>query len=62
MPGPPTTPTHLPLLRGNPGKRPIRPEPRPEQPLTPLEPPDFLTGHARGEWVRSRRNYIVLDS
>ena len=52
MPGRPPTPTHLKLLRGNPGKRPIRPEPQPEQPPTPPEPPDFLTGYAFDEWRR----------
>jgi P27 family predicted phage terminase small subunit len=52
MPGPPPTPARLKLLRGNPGKRPIRPELQPEQPPTPPEPPDFLTGYAVGEWRR----------
>jgi P27 family predicted phage terminase small subunit len=52
MPGPPPTPTYLKLLRGNPGKRPIRPEPQPEQPPTPPEPPDFLSAYARNEWRR----------
>jgi P27 family predicted phage terminase small subunit len=52
MPGPPPTPAGLKLLRGNPGKRPIRPEPQPEQPPTPLEPPDFLSAYARDEWRR----------
>jgi P27 family predicted phage terminase small subunit len=52
MPGPKPTPTHLKLLRGNPGKRPIHPEPEPEiSPAVP-EPPPFLTGYAVDEWRR----------
>lgn len=49
---PPPTPTHLRLLRGNPGKRPIRSEPEPQIPESIPEPPAFLTGHAADEWRR----------
>ena len=34
MSGPPPTPLHLRLLRGNPSKRPLRAEPEPAQPAT----------------------------
>jgi P27 family predicted phage terminase small subunit len=48
----PPVPTNLKLLRGNPGKRAIRPEPEPE-PLAALpKPPDFLTAAAVNEWWR----------
>jgi P27 family predicted phage terminase small subunit len=50
MPGPPPTPAHLRLLRGNPGKRPIRPEPQPAIPDDMPEPPSFLGAYACDEW------------
>jgi P27 family predicted phage terminase small subunit len=52
MPGPPPQPAHLRLLRGNPGRRPIKPEPQPEIAVVVPEPPEFLTGHACDEWYR----------
>jgi P27 family predicted phage terminase small subunit len=46
-------PTHLKLLRGNPGKRPLpASEPKPELPPKPPEPPDFLDSGAVEEWRR----------
>jgi P27 family predicted phage terminase small subunit len=45
-------PTHLKLLRGNPGKRSIGPEPEPAVPDAPPEPPEFLTEIAKNEWWR----------
>jgi P27 family predicted phage terminase small subunit len=45
-------PTHLKLVRGNPGKRAIRPEPHPQQPTTVPEPPSFLLPGAKAEWKR----------
>ena len=45
-------PTHLKLLRGNPGKRPIKPEPEPTLPETLPEPPSFLPTDAVNEWWR----------
>ena len=45
-------PTHLRLLRGNPGKRPIKPEPEPSVPETLPEPPSFLSVYAVNEWWR----------
>ena len=45
-------PTQLKLLRGNPGKTKIRPEPMPELPPEPPAPPDYLNGKAREEWLR----------
>jgi len=52
MPGPPPQPTNLRILRGNPGKRPIKPEPQPERPAEPPEAPAFLVDYARDEWCR----------
>jgi P27 family predicted phage terminase small subunit len=45
-------PTHLRLLRGNPGKRPIKPEPEPSVPEMLPEPPSFLSVDAVNEWWR----------
>jgi P27 family predicted phage terminase small subunit len=50
MSGPPPTPFHLPILRGNPSRRPLRPEPQPEVEAKVPEPPPFLIGYARAEW------------
>jgi P27 family predicted phage terminase small subunit len=50
MSGPPPTPLHLRLLRGNPSKRPLKAEPQPEQALDVPDPPPFLTGYAADEW------------
>jgi P27 family predicted phage terminase small subunit len=50
MRGPKPTPTHLRLLRGNPSKRPIRPEPEPEIPHDMPEPPPFLGAYGLDEW------------
>jgi P27 family predicted phage terminase small subunit len=51
-PGPPPTPNVIKLLRGNPGRRPIRPEPQPQIPSDPPDPPPFLQGYACDEWHR----------
>jgi P27 family predicted phage terminase small subunit len=53
MSGPPPVPTNLRILRGNPSKRPIRPEPQPPRTAEPPEPPSFLTGVAADEWWRA---------
>jgi P27 family predicted phage terminase small subunit len=45
-------PTHLKLLKGNPGKRPIKPEPEPAVPEKLPEPPAFLSEDAVNEWWR----------
>lgn len=46
-------PTHLKLLRGNPGKGKInREEPEPALPPAPPDPPSVLTGYAAAEWRR----------
>jgi P27 family predicted phage terminase small subunit len=45
-------PTHLRLLRSNPGKRPIKPEPEPAVPEKPPNPPAFLSEDAVNEWWR----------
>jgi P27 family predicted phage terminase small subunit len=52
MPGRRPMPVALKLLRGNPGKRPIRGGFEPPQPPAPPEPPAFLTGFAKSEWRR----------
>ena len=45
-------PTHLKLLRGNPGRRAILPEPEPTVPDKLPEPPGFLNEDAVNEWWR----------
>ena len=51
--GPPAKPTHLKLLRGNPGHQVLnKREPRPALPDKPPAPPDTLAGYAREEWDR----------
>src|SRR5262245_53940278 len=45
-------PTYLKVLKGNPGKRAIRPEPKPEIPQTVPEAPPFLIGYSLDEWHR----------
>lgn len=52
MPNPPV-PFPLKLLRGNPGKRPMRPEPQPQIAADVPEPPSFITGYAADEWWRT---------
>ena len=53
MPGPRPTPTHLKIVRGNPGHRRLNAgEPQPPIPPAPPEPPAFLSGYARDEWHR----------
>ena len=52
MPNPPV-PFPLKVLRGNPGKRPMKPEPQPEQQPDVPEPPPFITGYAADEWWRT---------
>jgi P27 family predicted phage terminase small subunit len=51
-PGPRPEPTNLRVLRGNPSRRPIKPEPRPERPPTVPEPPEWLSEAAQTEWRR----------
>jgi P27 family predicted phage terminase small subunit len=44
-------PTHLKLLRGNPGRHPLKHgEPQPEQSIDVPDPPAFVTGYAADEW------------
>jgi P27 family predicted phage terminase small subunit len=53
MRGPKPTPTHLRVLRGNPGKRALPTnEPQPEQPISVPDAPAFVTGYASDEWYR----------
>ena len=63
MKGRKPTPTHLRLLRGNPGKRAInRDEPQPHEVTDVPEAPPFLTEYARQEWQRiaSELRYLHL--
>jgi P27 family predicted phage terminase small subunit len=46
------TPTKLKLIRGNPGKRAIRPEPEPPLVTTPPKAPRILRDDALEEWHR----------
>jgi P27 family predicted phage terminase small subunit len=51
--GPRPIPTHLRVLQGNPGHRPLnRDEPQPLIPDECPDPPEFLTGYAADEWWR----------
>jgi P27 family predicted phage terminase small subunit len=54
------TPTYLKLLKGNPGKRAIRPTVEPPRPAAPPPPPDFLSGYAKEEWVRVSPGLFAL--
>jgi P27 family predicted phage terminase small subunit len=47
-----TVPTQLKILRGNPGKRPLRPEPMPDVPQELPGAPGFLLPAAKAEWER----------
>lgn len=49
-PGKRPIPTHLKLLRGNPGQRKLHDEPQPEQLPDVPDPPPFITGYAADEW------------
>ena len=49
--GPKPQPTHLKLVRGNPGKRELnQAEPKPRRAIP--DPPDELNGDAKREWIR----------
>jgi P27 family predicted phage terminase small subunit len=50
--GPAPTPLHLKLLKGNPGKRALRPEVEPAIAPTVPDAPVFLVGYAMDEWYR----------
>jgi P27 family predicted phage terminase small subunit len=51
MSGPPPIPTHLKLLRGNPGKQKLnKNEPQPSIAVGVPAPPDFLSKYAKEEW------------
>jgi P27 family predicted phage terminase small subunit len=51
MPGPPPEHPRLRLLKGNPGKRPMRSPPEPARAEQCPEPPEHLTGYAREVWI-----------
>src|SRR5262249_2457136 len=52
MSGPPPTPSYLKLLKGNPGRRPIKANPEPEVSPKIPSPPEFLSPIAKDEWWR----------
>jgi P27 family predicted phage terminase small subunit len=52
MRGPPPSPSYLKLLRGNPGKRRVPPEPQPEVAPACPDAPAFLGEYAKEEWSR----------
>jgi P27 family predicted phage terminase small subunit len=56
----PPVPTQLKLLRGNPGKRAIRPEPEPPRLQEPPPAPRILRGDALVEWHRVTRELMLL--
>jgi P27 family predicted phage terminase small subunit len=60
MPGPPPQPAHLKLIRGNPGKRAVRPEVEPQIPPQLPEPPEFLSADAKYEWHRIIEEMVRL--
>jgi len=49
-PGPPRQPANLRLLRGNPGHRPVKPDPA--KPAAGTDCPEDLTAVAKAEWER----------
>jgi hypothetical protein len=51
MPGPPPEHPCLRLLKGNPGKRPMRSPPEPARAEQCPESPEHLTGYAREVWI-----------
>lgn len=59
MPGRKPTPTHLKVLRGNPGHRPLN-----EHEATPVpglpDPPAVLDAVAQAEWVNKGRQLVAL--
>jgi P27 family predicted phage terminase small subunit len=53
MPGPRPIPTHLKLLRGNPGHQRLnKNEPQPPRTAEPPDCPSFLASYAQDEWHR----------
>ena len=50
--GRPPVPTHLKVLRGNPGHRALHAEPEPAVALAVPAPPSFLMPYAQDEWTR----------
>src|SRR6516164_8796584 len=53
------TPTHLRLLQGNPQRRPIPNEPRPEMVAVVPDPPEHIYGYALAEWRRASK--VLMD-
>lgn len=54
-------PTHLKLVEGNPGKRPLnKKEAKPVVPLTMPDPPEFLNEEGKREWFRRGPDLLRL--
>jgi P27 family predicted phage terminase small subunit len=60
MRGPAPIPIPLKLLRGNPGKKPIRTQFEPERLSKVPDPPEFLQGYAKDEWHRVAPSLLTL--
>jgi len=58
--GPPPIPIPLKLLRGNPGKKPIRTQLEPDRLPEAPDAPVFLQGYAQDEWRRVAPSLHVL--
>jgi P27 family predicted phage terminase small subunit len=56
----PPIPLHLRILRGNPGKRPLRNEPQPKIEAKVPDPPPFIAEYAKEEWARVAPQLHVL--
>jgi P27 family predicted phage terminase small subunit len=61
MSGPPPQPNVIKLLKGNPGKRAIRPEPEPQRPPEVPAAPSFLIGYSADEWYRVAEELYRLN-
>ena len=57
--GRPPQPNALKILKGNPGRRPMQPQPQPG-PLSPDIPPELTDPTARSEWQRVMPGLIAI--
>lgn len=59
MPGRKPKPTHLKLIMGNPGRRPLKPDTIDPEPVLP-DPPEHLFAEAKEEWRRIAQGLYAL--